>query len=216
MTQPLDFWEVASTARAIRRFTDKPVDVDLLARCLQAATWAPSGGNQQPWHFVVLTSAEAREALAVGAARALKTIEHVYRLVRPEPDDTSPRARNARPMFALHDGARDVPAAVLFCVKELPKVPPLLQGASIYPAMQNFLLAVRATGLGACVTGWHADAEPELRAVIGIPDEWHLAATVIVGWPAGEHGPLRRRPVEQVASHDRWSNPVPSPSDGSP
>lgn len=196
------------TARAIRRFRDEPVATSLLARCLEAATWAPSGGNQQPWHFVVMTSPSAREALAVGAERALAVIERVYRLSRPEEDDDSPRARNARAMFELHDRAGDVPAAVLFCVKDQPDTPPLTLGASIFPAMQNFLLAARASGLGACVTGWQVGAEPEFRVALDIPDEWHLAGLAIVGWPVGRHGPLRRRPVSEVASLNGWDQPL--------
>jgi nitroreductase len=199
-----DVWEVMSTARAIRRFTDRPVDDSTLARCITAATWAPSGGNQQPWHFVVIRSREARAALAVGAARALATIEQLYSMARPAPDDDSPRARNARAVYAIHDGAAEVPAAVLFCVRGQPHTPDLTLGASIFPAMQNFLLAARATGLGACVTGWQVQGEHELRSAIGIPDEWRLASLVIVGWPQGRHGPLRRRPVADVASLDRW------------
>jgi nitroreductase len=111
-------------------------------------------------------------------------------------------------VFALHDAARDVPAAVLFCVRPLPATPLLLEGGSIYPAMQNFLLAARASGLGACVTGWHVDAEAEFRDVLGIPDDWHLAALVAVGWPSGHHGPLRRRPLQEVAVLDRWDAPL--------
>ncbi|MGD9701055.1 MAG: nitroreductase family protein [Acidimicrobiia bacterium] len=211
-----DVWTVMRTARAIRRFTHDPVHDALLATCLEAATWAPSGGNQQPWHFVVMKSPEARQALAVGAARALATIEDVYRLSRPAPDDDSPRARNARATFALHDGAADVPAAVLFCVKDQPMTPPLHLGASIFPAMQNFLLAARASGLGTCVTGWQVPAQDEFRAAIGIPDGWHLASLVIVGWPIGKHGPLRRRPLDAVASLDRWDQPLASASSPRP
>jgi nitroreductase len=205
---PIDVWEAMRTARAIRRFTDEPLDTAVIARCVEAATWAPSGGNQQPWHFVVLTSPEARRAIAVGAARALATIEKVYRLQRPAADDDSPRARNSRATFALHDGAADVPAAVLFCVRDQPNTPQLVLGASIFPAMQNFLLAARALGLGTCVTGWQADAADEFRAAIGIPAEWHLGALVVVGWPAGHHGPVRRRPLPDVASLDRWGAPL--------
>ena len=203
-----DVWEVMSTARAIRRFRDDPVDDRVLARCIEAATWAPSGGNQQPWHFVIMKSPEARDALAIGAGRALATIEKVYRLARPSPDDDSPRARNARPMFALHDGAAAVPAAVLFCVRDQPATPTFTLGASIFPAMQNFLLAARALGLGTCVTGWHVGSEPEFRDALGVPDEWRMAGLAIVGWPEGNHGPLRRRPVHEVASIDRWDHPV--------
>jgi nitroreductase len=203
-----DIWEAMSTARTIRRFRDEQVGRDVLARCIRAATWAPSGGNQQPWHFVVMTSPEAREALAIGAARALATIERVYRLERPQPDDDTPRARNARAMFALHDGAASVPAAVLFCVRDQPNTPSLTLGASIFPAMQNFLLAARALGLGTCVTGWHVGSEPEFRDALAIPEEWRLAGLAIVGWPEGSHGPLRRRPVHEVASLDRWDTPL--------
>lgn len=199
-----DLWETMSTARAIRRFEDRPVPVELLSSCLEAATWAPSGGNQQPWRFVLLQSKEARDVVELGAQRALATIERVYQLERPEATDDSPRARNARAMFALHDGARDVPAAVLFCVRKQPSVPPLLEGGSIYPGMQNFLLAVRASGLGACVTGWHGDVEDELREFVGIPEDWMTAALVVVGWPRGRHGPLRRKPVSEVTTIDRW------------
>lgn len=208
MSEPAsDVWEVMRTARAIRRFSDRPVDDALLSRCLEAATWAPSGGNQQPWRFVVMRSAESRALLERGAAQALRAIQEVYRLERPAPDDQSPRARNARPLFALHDGAADVPVAVLFCVRDQPKSTPLTLGSSIFPAMQNFLLAARASGLGACVTGWQVPVEEEFRAVFGVPDGWHLAALVIVGWPEGHHGPLRRKPVADVAALDRWDHP---------
>lgn len=208
MSEPAsDVWEVMRTARAIRRFSDRPVDDALVTRCLEAATWAPSGGNQQPWRFVVMRSAESRALLERGAGLALQAIQEVYRLERPAPDDQSPRARNARPLFALHDGAADVPAAVLFCVRDQPKSTPLTLGSSIFPAMQNFLLAARASGLGACVTGWQVPVEEEFRAVLGVPDSWHLAALVIVGWPEGHHGPLRRKPVADVAALDRWDQP---------
>lgn len=78
-----DVWEVMSTARTIRRFIDKPVDDATLARCLQAATWAPSGANAQGWRFVVLRSPEQRAVVAKAAAHALAVIEPVYGMRRP-------------------------------------------------------------------------------------------------------------------------------------
>jgi len=204
----VDIWEAMSTARSIRRFTDEAVDDSLLLRCLEAATWAPSGGNQQPWRFVILKSAESRRAVALGAAEALKVIREVYRMDRPSDDDDSPRARDARAVMDLHEAAADVPAAVLFCMLPQPASPPLMQGAFIYPAMQNFLLAARASGLGAVVTGWNVRAESQLRQAVQIPDEWELAAMVVVGWPKGHHGPLRRKPVTDVTVIDRWDRPA--------
>jgi nitroreductase len=201
------------TTRAFRSFKPDPVDDRLLARCLEASTWAPSGGNQQPWRFVVLRSPAARQALAIGAQRALEGIVESYKLVKPAPDDDSKRSRMSRNLFALHEGAADVPAAILFCVRPLPLMPLLTVGSNIYPAMQNFLLAARACGLGTLVTGWQVGAEAELRQTIQIPDGWELAAMVIAGWPAGNFGPVRRKPVAEVSSLDTWDNPLVSPAE---
>ena len=92
---PQDVWEVMSTARAIRRFTDEPVPDDVLRRCLQAATWAPSGGNFQAWRFVILRSPEVRAAVGTAAAMALEVIESVYKMHRPGPDEDDRKALGA-------------------------------------------------------------------------------------------------------------------------
>src|SRR5690606_35370344 len=91
-----DLWEVMSTARTIRRFTDEPVGDDVLARCLEAATWAPNGANMQAWRFVVLRSPEQRAVVAQCAAKALEIIEPVYKMSRPDPDADDLRSRNNR------------------------------------------------------------------------------------------------------------------------
>jgi nitroreductase len=199
-----DVWETMSTARTIRRFTDEPVDDATLHRCLEAATWAPSGANAQAWRFVVLRSPEQRAVVAKAAAHALAVIEPVYGMSRPDPDDRSPRARNNRATYELHDRAGEF-TSVLFTQKRFPTASELLLGGSIFPAMQNFLLAARAQGLGACLTSWASyDGEPVLRSAVGVPDDWMLAGHIVVGWPKGRHGPLRRRPVSQLVNLDRW------------
>jgi nitroreductase len=161
-----DVWEVMSTARTMRRFTDEPVDDATLARCLRAATWAPSGANAQAWRFVVLRSPEQRAVVATAAARALEVIE-------------------------------------------LPNASELLLGGSIFPAMQNFLLAARAQGLGACLTSWASyGGERLLRNAVGVPDEWMMAGHIVVGWPKGTHGPVRRRPLAAAVNMDHWDQPA--------
>jgi nitroreductase len=100
-----DIWKVMSTARTIRRFTDDPVDEATLTRCLEAATWAPSGANAQAWRFVVLRSPEHRAVVAKAAANALEVIEPVYGMTRPAEDDHAARARNNRATYELHDRA---------------------------------------------------------------------------------------------------------------
>jgi nitroreductase len=211
-----DVWAVMATARTIRRFTAEPVDDATLARCLEAATWAPSGANAQAWRFVVLRSATARAAVAEAAARALDVIEPVYGMRRPEPGDDSRQARTNRATYELHDRAGEL-TSVLFAYTAFPTASELLLGGSIYPAMQNFLLAARAQGLGACPTSWASyGGEALLREAVGVPDGWLLAGHVVVGWPRGRHGPVRRRPLSRVVNLDRWDQPAGALADGGP
>jgi len=199
-----DFWEVLSTARTIRRFTDVPVDDATLARCLEAATWAPNGANVQAWRFVVLRAAPARAAVAEAARRSLEVIEPVYRMSRPKPDDHDLRSRNNRATYELHDRAEEY-TSVLFTYQRFDTASELLLGGSVFPAIQNFLLAARAQGLGACLTSWASYAgEPVLREAAGVPDDFMLAGHVVVGWPRGGHGTLRRKPAGDVVFLDRW------------
>lgn len=199
-----DVWDVMSTARTIRRFTDEPVDGAILARCLQAATWAPSGANAQRWRFIILQSAEMRAVVATAAARALEVIEPVYGMTRPAPDDDSRKARTNRATYEVHDRAGEL-TSVLFTQIRFPTASELLLGGSIFPAMQNFLLAARAVGLGACLTSWASyGGEELLRDAVRVPEDWMLAGHVVVGWPRGNHGPVRRRPLSEVLFLDHW------------
>jgi nitroreductase len=203
-----DVWIAMSTARTIRRFTDKPVDDATLARCLQAATWAPNGANVQEWRFIVLRSPEMRAVVGEAARRALRVIEPVYGMTRPAPGDDSRRARNNRATYELHDRGGDF-ASVLFVQRKFPTASELLLGGSIFPAMQNFLLAARAQGLGACLTSWASyGGEQLLRDAAGVPADWMLAGHVVIGWPRGRHGPVRRRPANQVTCLDHWDGPA--------
>ncbi len=207
MSEPnTDVWAVMSTARTIRRFTDEPVSDATLARCLEAATWAPSGANAQGWRFIVLRSPEQRAVVAQAAAQALEVIEPVYGMTRPADDDESRRARTNRATYELHDRAGEF-TSVLFTQQRYPTASELLLGGSIFPAMQNFLLAARALGLGACLTSWASyGGEQLLRQAVGVPDDWMLAGHVVVGWPRGHHGPVRRRPLTEVVFLDRWDH----------
>ncbi len=204
-----DVWEVMSTARTIRRFSDEPVDTAVLARCLEAATWAPSGANAQAWRFIVLRSPEQRAVVAEAAAQALTVIEEAYSLTRPAADDQSRRARDNRATYELHDRAGEF-TSILFAQQRLRLASDQLLGGSIFPAMQNFLLAARAQGLGACLTSWASyGGEALLRKAVGVPDDWMLAGHVVVGWPKGRHGPVRRRPWQAAVNADHWERPAP-------
>jgi nitroreductase len=199
-----DVWEALSTARSIRRFTDEPVDDETLERCLEAATWAPNGANAQLWRFIVLDGSEQRAAVATSARMALDTIESIYGMSRPADDDQSRAARNNRATYELHDRAGEY-TSVLFAAFKNEFASDYLQAGSVYPAMQNFHLAARAQGLGACFTSWASySGEQVLREGVGVPDVWFLAGPVVVGWPRAHHGPVRRRPTSDVVFRNRW------------
>ena len=201
-----DVWEVLSTARSIRRFTDEPVDDATLDRCLQAATWAPNGANAQLWRVVVVDAPEQRAAIAEAAQIALASIESIYGMTRPADDDDSRAARNNRATYELHDHAGER-TSVLFTGYKTEFASEYLQAGSIYPAMQNFYLAARAQGLGACFTSWALYAgEKVIRESVGIPDDWFIAGHIVVGWPRGHHGPVRRRPLGDVVFRNTWDH----------
>jgi nitroreductase len=203
-----DIWDVMATARTIRRFTDEPVDDATLRRCLEAARWAPSGANAQAWKFVVFRSPEMRAVVGRAAASVLVEVEPLYGMTRPDPDDNSRRARTNRATYELHDRAGDY-TSVVFAQQRWPTASDMILGGSIFPAMQNFLLAARAQGLGACFTSWISySGEAIFREALGAPDEWMLAGHVVIGWPRGHHGPVRRRPITDIVQLDGWDAPA--------
>jgi nitroreductase len=203
----MELYEAMRTARALRRYKPDPVPDDVLRRCLEAATWAPSGGNRQAWRFVVLRSPEARALLGPAYRKGWADMAGGYGITGEiDPSDDSRTARMGRTMQQFVDHFEDVPAYVLFCVRSRERAPHFADGGSIYPAIQNFVLAARAEGLGTVMTTWYVYCERELRELVGIPDDWVVAGLLPVGWPIGKHGPVRRRPLSEVACTDSWDN----------
>jgi len=201
------------TTRSIRRFTDDPIPDDALATMFFAATRAPTGSNRQPFRFVVLRegpAARAAKALLGESFRALwadKRAADGYD-VGSGADDDSPKARTARTMQRFVDRFEQTPVVALACLVPWRGLDPTV-GASVYPACQNLLLAARGLGYGGVLTLWHAVVEDDLKRVLAIPDEVVLAATVALGRPEGRHGPVRRRPVQELVFDDRWERPAP-------
>ena len=174
-----DIWEVMSTARTIRRFTDEPVDEATLTRCLAAATWAPSGANAQGWRFVVLRSPEQRAVVAKAAAQALQVIEPVYGMTRPAEGDNSQRARTYRATYELHDRPAEF-ISVLFAQQRFPAASELLLGGSIFPAAELPARCARS-GSGACMTSWASyGGEALVREAVGV-GRWSGPPTLTTG-----------------------------------
>lgn len=199
-----DLWTVMQSATAVRRYRSDPVPDDVLEKCLLAASWAPSGGNGQPWKFVVIRSPELREVITSAARQTWEVMKDFYRLPAVAEDADDPKSRVLRAMAEhMHVGG-GAPELVLFCVQPQRGTTEMQQAGSIFPAVQNFLLAARAQGLGAAITLWHGHCEKELRASIGIPDDWKIATLLTVGWPAGGHHVVSRKPLSTAAVIDRW------------
>ena len=172
------------------------------------ATRAPSGTNRQPTRFVVLrhgaTAARAKALLGEGfrAGWAAKIGDAGYD-EGSGLDPDSPKGRQRAAMQYFVDHFEQIPVVVLPCLVRY-REPYTGEGASVYPACQNLLLAARALGYGGVMTGWHASVEPELREVVGIPDEVVIAATIPLVRPLGNHGPVRRLPLGDVVFDGDW------------
>lgn len=196
------------TTRAIRRYLPEPVPEDVLRDILFAATRAPSGSNRQPFRFMVFTdserAAQVKSLVASGAQRlwSHKRSNDGYDEGSGKSADT-PKARMARTMQDYVDNFADVPVLVLACLVRY-REPTPTEGASVYPACQNLLLAARAYGYGGVLTGFHGFVEPELRTLLAIPDDVFIAATITLGRPAGGHGPVRRVPMDELVYGDTW------------
>lgn len=200
------------TTRAIRRYADEAVPAHVLRDIMFAATRAPSGSNRQPFRFLVLTdgekAAEAKRLVAQGA-RAVwghKRGNDGYDSGSGA-DLSSPKARMARTMQDYVDNLERVPALVLGCLVRY-RDPNPNEGASVYPAVQNVLLAARALGYGGVLTGFHAFVDKELKALLGIPPEVFIAASITLGRPQGSHGPVRRVPMGELVYGDSWGEPA--------
>ncbi len=206
----IGLYEAMSTLRAVRRLRPDPIEPEVLRRVLEAATWAPSGGNLQPWRLVVVTDRERKQRLALlYQERWNHYAAERRRLLAAAPDAVREGAeRMLRAGDHLADHLAEVPALVVVCFDpgglhvadaDLGRVS-VVGGASIYPAVQNLLLACRAEGLGCVLTTLLCECEAEVRALLEVPDPWATAAAVPIGRPLLRgHGPLGRRPVEEMA-----------------
>jgi nitroreductase len=211
----MDLHEAILTTRAIRRFTDEPVTDDEILTCLRAAVQAPSGGNIQPWQFLVVNDVDTRRAIADLYRRAYDRYERAVLAGLPpfrSADDEDSFMRTVRASRHLAEHLAEVPALVLFLMPDISMSltdddGPLDVGtpyASVYPAVQNFMLAARGLGLGTTLTTVYRIHHDELRNLCGISDRHQVVALVPVGRPRGRFGVARRRPTEAVTHWNRF------------
>ena len=178
MADEIKLFEAMATMRAMRRLKPDPVPEAVLWRLIEAATQAPSGGNRQPWRFVVLRDRDTKEKLGTIfdelGARMYASLEHTP--------------------------WRDVPVLVAVCTETGAGA----GGASIYPAVQNLLTAAHALGLGSVLTTRWKAREAEVRPLLGLPETMEVQAIVPLGWPDRRYGRGRRLPVREVTYRERY------------
>jgi nitroreductase len=204
----MDLYDGLMTTRAMRRFTDEPVSDDAIQACLRAAVQAPSGGNIQPYQFVVVTDPDLRRGLADIYLRSWNRYEPAVAKLMPN----GPDERNHRASDHLAHHLADVPVHVLVIAPKITMVVSDEEGemevgpvyASIYPAVQNFILAARAQGLGTVLTTVFRVYEDEVRTLLGIPDKYEVLVLLPLGHPTGTWGVARRRPAESITSWNQF------------
>ncbi|MBN8926071.1 MAG: nitroreductase family protein [Rhodospirillales bacterium] len=220
----IDLFDAIYTARAQRRFRPDPVPEELVDRVLDAAIRAPSAGNAQNWSFVVVRDADQRRAVGALYRKGSDIAAAVY-AARDRPAHLTEAQWQGMLRGSAHlwDHMGDAPVLVVPCLRQrdLPARDALdpawrdhyederayldrIRSASIYPAVQNIILACRALGLGTVLTTNHLRVEAELKSLLGIPEDVDTFGLMPIGWPERPFGPLIRRPLHEVVHFDRW------------
>jgi nitroreductase len=206
-TAAADLFEIIRTTRSMRRLKTDPVPSDLVRKILEAGTCAPSGGNMQRWRFLVIRDPDVKQIVGTLYRRAWdEIVAPRYRSGEPAPGTS--RERFGRMLAAAEHLAHNIHEAPVWIVPCLQgESPTRTAGSSIYPAIQNMLLAARALGLGATLTTLYLNFEKEAEAALGLPSDWHSYALIPIGYPMGRFGPVRRVALEDVVFEGRWGQP---------
>lgn len=217
--EPISLYEAMSTTRAVRRLRPDPIADDVLRRILEAANWAPTGGNAQPWRVIAVKDADKRrrlQELYLGPWQEYSK-GHRAQLANVPAELRATQERMLSAADHLAQNYHLAPVILVFCFN--PKLmaitdakldrPSIVGGASVYPAVQNTLLACRAEGVGCTLTTLLCLREPDVKELLAIPVDWGTGAFIPIGYPVGKgHGPLARRPVEKMAFLDTWGQPL--------
>jgi len=222
----IDLFEIMYSAGSIRRLRPDPVPDEIIAKVLDAAIRAPSGSNAQSWIFIVIKDRETRRQLGAVYKKASDILVKLYAgAPRPPHMDENKYQRFMQAVTHLFEHMGDAPVLLVPCLKasmwtgasNLPAdvkarmaSAARIAGSSIYPAVQNVILACRAFGLGTVLTTIHAFFEEEVREILKLPADVQTYALMPIGYPQGHHYPVKRKAVHEVACLDRYGNPWPN------
>jgi nitroreductase len=200
--------EAMETQRAVRRVLPDPVDPDIVLRCIELALKAPTGSNGQNWEFVVVTERDLKARFAKAYRQAWAVYGGIGRWVTR--NDPSMRKVLDAVQWQV-DHFEEIPVLVVACLRgaRVPFVPmpPIATSSyygSIYPSVQNLLLAARSMGLGASLITLPLWSTTRARRILRLPLSVQPACMVPMGWPRGRYGPTTRRPVGSVVHLNRY------------
>ncbi len=204
------------TMRAMRRLKPDPVPQDMIHKILDAGIRAPSGQNLQRWAFLVVTDPAGKQFFGERYAYWLR---NRFGSALDNVDRSTKSGRTIEAAVHLADHMHEAPVLLFCCgqrdwpfsvpaAKRVGKAPPSY--GTIYPCVQNILLACRGLGLGASLTTMHQMFEDEMHAYYGIPDDYGVVAVIPIGFPQGSFGPVARDPVETKTHYGKWGNPDPA------
>jgi nitroreductase len=216
--QHSDIFDIIHTTRAMRRLKPDPVSEELIRKILQAGVAAANGGNFQTWRFLVVKDRAIKERVQHFYKRAFdEVIGPRYQNSAPPPGITAEKyARQHAAVEYLTEHFHEAPVWIVACLETGPGTPSRSSGASIYPAVQNMLLAARALGLGATLTTRHLQYEEEVEAALGLPPGVHSYAILPIGYPMGRFGPVGRGRLSDFVYENHWGTPyaaLENPSD---
>ena len=189
------------TTRAIRRLKSDPVPPQLIRKVCEAGTFAPSGGNRQPWFFIAVTDAERRRWVADRYRPIFLRYIEPARRAALAPDYPEAKRKNMLAAIHLAEHLHEVPVH-LFVAGWTRRGQPQVQ--ALFPAIQNILLACRAVGLGASLTTLHTAFGAELDEWLGLPAACPTCALLPIGWPEGRYSRPRRRSVDECLFWERY------------
>ena len=206
----MDFFDVIHTQRAIRRLKPDPIPDSVIRQLLEAAICAPSGGNRQGWSFIVIRDPAVRARLGELYRESFQEILKApyYGDAAAAPPE-SPVGKVIASSRHLAEHLGEAPVLILACLATEGMSPGITMGASIYPAVQNLLLAARALGIGSTLTTIHRFRDKHVKELLGIPPGIETAALIPLGYPLGKFGRAPRKPADEVTYYNRWGQPPP-------
>jgi nitroreductase len=189
------------TTRAIRRLKPDPVPIALIRKVCEAGTFAPSGGNRQPWHFIAVIDRERRAFIAERYRTAFADYIAPALQAAQSPDYPESQRKLAKGALHLAEHLHEAPVH-LFVAGWTRRGQE--QAQALFPCIQNVLLACRAVGLGASLTTVHRTFGREIDAYLGLPEQIPTCALLPIGWPQGSYGRPQRKPVDECLFIDRY------------